>query len=235
MKTVRFIAILTPVSRTSRAREAYSRSSRSGVPKSLTSSAPATLNRSVIRVPSSALAVIIVRVSSDRRRPMILAGMRKNGTSASAPRVSCQESVAIAATMSSNDTALETTDDRTDVNACWAPMTSELSRLTREPVCARVKNAIGWRSTWAKTSVRSCRISPSPIREENHRCAIPRTASATASAATSSARRTTTSPALGMTPTSTRSRNSRGTATTMPASRTTRVRKAMIERRNGRA
>ncbi len=50
--------------------------------------------------------------------------------------------------------ALQATDDRTDVNACWAPMTSELSRVTRAPVWARVKKATGWRWTWAKTWVR---------------------------------------------------------------------------------
>jgi hypothetical protein len=33
-------------------------------------------------------------------------------------------------------------------------MTSELSRLTSDPVCARVKKAMGWRRTWEKTSVR---------------------------------------------------------------------------------
>ena len=47
-----------------------------------------------------------------------------NGTSSSAPRVSCQERVAIAATMSTSDTELLTTEDNTEVNACWAPCTS---------------------------------------------------------------------------------------------------------------
>ena len=53
-----------------------------------------------------------------------------------------------------SDTALLTTLDSTDVKACWAPMTSLLSRLTSAPVWARVKKAIGWRSTWEKTSAR---------------------------------------------------------------------------------
>ena len=48
--------------------------------------------------------------------------------------MSCHESVAIATTMSTSDTTLLTTEDSTDVNACCAPMTSELSRLTSEPV-----------------------------------------------------------------------------------------------------
>jgi len=163
------------------------------------------------------------------------AGMRKKGTSNSAARVSCQDSVAIAPTMSTSETAFDTTEDKTEVNACCAPMTSELRRLTSEPVCARVKKAIGWRSTWANTSVRRRRMRPSPIVAENHRWAMPRTASRTASTATQIARRTTTSGSLGMTPWSTSVRSKSGTATTMPASRTTIVRKAMIERRNGRA
>ena len=45
--------------------------------------------------------------------------------------------------MSTSDTALLTTLDSTDVKAACAPMTSELSRLTSDPVWARVKNAIG--------------------------------------------------------------------------------------------
>ena len=49
---------------------------------------------------------------------------------------------------------LDTTEDSTLVSACWAPITSLFSLLTSEPVCVRVKNAIGWRCTWLKTSVR---------------------------------------------------------------------------------
>ena len=143
MKTVRFIAIRMPLSRTLAARSAYSASSMPGLPKSLTSSAPATLKRSVIRLPMSALRFICRADSPASRRPMSLAGMRKNGTSASAARVSCQDSVAMAPTIRTSETALLTTLDRTEVKACWAPMTSELSRLTSDPVCARVKKAIG--------------------------------------------------------------------------------------------
>ncbi len=85
---------------------------------------------------------------------MTRAGMMKNGTSRRAPRVSCQDSVNIAATMSTSDTALLTTLDSTEVNAACAPITSEFSRLTREPVWARVKKAMGWRRTCENTSVR---------------------------------------------------------------------------------
>ena len=34
------------------------------------------------------------------------------------------------------------TPPRVEVNACWAPMTSELSREMSAPVWARVKNAM---------------------------------------------------------------------------------------------
>ena len=154
MNTVRFIAILIPASRTLAARSEYSRSSRRGLPNSLTSRAPATLNRSVIRLPMSALRFIWRVESPASRLPMTRAGMRKNGTRSSAPRVSCHDRVNIAATMRTRDTALLTTLESTDVNAACAPMTSELRRLTSDPVWARVKNAIGWRRTCEKTSVR---------------------------------------------------------------------------------
>ncbi len=49
---------------------------------------------------------------------------------------------------------LETTEDIVEVIACCAPITSLFSRDTSEPVCARVKNAMGCRCTWLKTSVR---------------------------------------------------------------------------------
>ena len=57
-------------------------------------------------------------------------------------------------TITTTPMMLQTTPDSVDVNACWAPMTSLLSRVTSAPVCARVKKAIGWRSTWANTWVR---------------------------------------------------------------------------------
>ncbi len=49
---------------------------------------------------------------------------------------------------------LEITPDRVEVMACCAPTTSPSRRLTSDPVCARVKNAIGCRWTWSKTWVR---------------------------------------------------------------------------------
>ena len=50
--------------------------------------------------------------------------------------------------------ALDTIEDRVEVMACCAPMTSLFSRLTSDPVWARVKKAIGCRWTCENTSVR---------------------------------------------------------------------------------
>ena len=55
------IACFTPMSRTAWARSANSACSLSGAPNSFTSMAPATLNRSVIRLPSSAFRAIAWR------------------------------------------------------------------------------------------------------------------------------------------------------------------------------
>ena len=49
---------------------------------------------------------------------------------------------------------LETTADIVEVMACCAPITSLLSLDTRDPVCARVKNAMGCCCTWLNTWVR---------------------------------------------------------------------------------
>ena len=154
MKKTRLTAIDTPESRTPAARSAYSSSSVAGRPKRRTSSAPPTLKRSVIRACMSALSAICVRVSAERRAPMKRAGTRKIGTSSSASSVICQLIENSATRMSASCTRLETKPDRIEVKAVCAPMTSLLSRETRAPVCARVKKAIGWRSTCAKTSRR---------------------------------------------------------------------------------
>ena len=47
---------------------------------------------------------------------------------------------------------MDTTPDSVEVNACWAPITSLLSRETSAPVWVRVKNATGIRCTCSKTS-----------------------------------------------------------------------------------
>jgi len=44
---------------------------------------------------------------------------------------------------------LDTSVDSVDVNACWAPVTSDWSRETSLPVCEREKNASGIRITWS--------------------------------------------------------------------------------------
>ena len=51
---------------------------------------------------------------------------------------------------------LDTIDESVSVKACWAPMTSLLSRLMRAPVWVRVKKAMGifWMcsNTWERMS-----------------------------------------------------------------------------------
>ena len=231
MKSDRLSAMLTPMSRTRAARSAYSASSRSGVPNSFTSRAPATLKRSVIRDPMSAFNDICRWARPASRRPMNFAGNRKTGTSSRAPSVSGQESANMVPTTRATEMMLLTTLDSTDVNACCAPMTSLFSRETSEPVWARVKNAMGCFNTWPKTSVRRSRIRPSPMREENHRCTTVRAASSRAIPATTKASRTTTPPSPGITPLSTISRNRSGTATTSTALMTTIPRNAAIDTR----
>ena len=143
------IAIRTLTSRTTPARVANSRDSSAGRPYSFTSSAPATLNRSVIVEPSSALPCICSRTRPCMRRPTYLAGTRNSGTSTSAVSVSCHDSSAIAPTTMIRLKTFETEPDSVDVNACWAPITSLFRRDTSDPVSVRVKNAIGWRCTWS--------------------------------------------------------------------------------------
>ena len=62
-------------------------------------------------------------------------------------KVICHESTNMAVATSTRLTTLDTTPDSVEVNACWAPMTSLLSREIRAPVCVRVKNATGMRCT----------------------------------------------------------------------------------------
>ena len=155
VKKTRFVmAMRTPMSRTWPARSANSTSSVLGRPKSLTSSAPATLNRSVMRPPSSALSCIDCRVMSAMRAPIRRAGIRKRGSSSKEMTVIGQDSTSMAPATRASDTTFDTTPDRVEVNACCAPITSLLSRDTSAPVWARVKNATGWRSTCPKTWVR---------------------------------------------------------------------------------
>ena len=71
--------------------------------------------------------------------------------------------------MKTTEMTLLTTPESVEVKACWAPMTSLFRRLTKAPVWALVKKAIGCLRTWLNTWVRKSKMSPSPIREEYHR------------------------------------------------------------------
>ena len=64
---------------------------------------------------------------------------------------------------------LETIDDRVSEKACWAPMTSLLSRLISAPVWVRVKKASGILWMCSNTLDRMSKMSPSPTLAETHR------------------------------------------------------------------
>ena len=104
--------------------------------------------------PIAASSCIDSLVSRCSFRPTNLAGRMNSGISTSATSVTCQDSVIITISTSTSESTLATTDDSVLVRACCAPITSLFSRLTSEPVWVRVKNAIGWRWTCRKTSVR---------------------------------------------------------------------------------
>ncbi len=92
MKNTRpYIACLMPMSRTWPAFSAKPRDSSSRRPKSLTSSAPDTLNRSVMVVPMPALSCMASRVMACSLRPTQRAGSRNIGVRISAPSVICQD------------------------------------------------------------------------------------------------------------------------------------------------
>jgi len=142
------MAICTPMSRTRIARPANSASSASGRPNSLVNSAPPMLKRSVIWVLMSEFSCICWRVKPARRRPIHFAGRMNSGTSTSAASVICHDSANIVTSTITRLMRLPRTPDNVDVKACWAPITSLLSRDTNAPVWVLVKNAIGCRWTW---------------------------------------------------------------------------------------
>ena len=76
------------------------------------------------------------------------------GSSKSATSVSCHESTNMMTSTMPTLMRLPMTLDRMSVNASCAPVTSLLRRLTRAPVCVRVKKARGMRCTWSNTWVR---------------------------------------------------------------------------------
>ena len=86
--------------------------------------------------------------------PIRRAGSTNTGSRISASAVICQDSVNITVAVKTRLTTLLTSPDSVEVNACWAPSTSEFSRLTSAPVWVRVKKASGIRCTWSNTAVR---------------------------------------------------------------------------------
>ena len=159
-------AIRTPRSRTTAALVANVASSSDRRPNSLSSIAPPTLKRSVIALPRSALPSICSRVRPASRLPTIRELISRIGNISRHSSVTCQLSANIAIPTTTTEIALDTVPDRVEVKARCAPMTSLLSRDTSAPVWVRVKNARDWRWTWPNTSVRSWKIRPSPMRDE---------------------------------------------------------------------
>ena len=86
-----YMAVTTPMSRTLAAREANAPDSSRGRPNSFTSIAPATLNRSVIVEPISALSCMLSLVSRCMRRPTSRAGRMNSGIMTRAMTVTCQD------------------------------------------------------------------------------------------------------------------------------------------------
>ncbi len=138
-----YIAEVTPMSRTRPARASKLRDSSSPRPNSLTSTAPETLNRSVMVVFISAFSPYASSVIDDSLRPISRAGTMNTGSRMSESRVIFQDNRNIALNTMTTVTRLLTTLASVSVNACWAPSTSLFSRLTSAPVWVRVKNAIG--------------------------------------------------------------------------------------------
>ena len=107
--------------------------------------APATLKRSDITMFISALSSMPRWKSVPSRRPTTRAGMRNAGRSSRATRVICQLRMNIVPRMIATRIRLPTTLENRSVKACWAPMTSLLSRLMSAPVWVREKKAMGMR------------------------------------------------------------------------------------------
>ena len=104
--------------------------------------------------PIAASSCMDSRVSRCSRRPTSRAGITNAGIITSVITVTSQDRLNIAISTRIRVSTLDTIDDRVEVMACCAPMTSLFSRLTSDPVWARVKKAIGCRWTCENTSVR---------------------------------------------------------------------------------
>ena len=141
-KSLLSIAILMPMSATRRARLLKYSRSRSGSPYKATNIAPDTLKRSVMVLDISAFTLKDSRVSACNLRPTHLVGMRNTGSKRSEKIVICQDKISIVTPTKTRLTTLLTTPESVAVNACCAPMTSELILEINAPVCVRVKNAI---------------------------------------------------------------------------------------------
>ena len=163
--TAEYMALRTPMSRTRPARSEKSAASSSWRPNSFTSSAPATLNRSVIVLFIEALRFIPSRVMACRPRPTRRAGSTNTGRITTASKVSRHSSAAMTIRVPTSVMMLPTTVPSVPVKARWAPITSLLSRLTRVPVWVRVKKASGMRCTWSNSRSRRSKIRPSPMLE----------------------------------------------------------------------
>ena len=135
-------------------------------------------------------------------RPTHLVGIKKTGKSAKDAKVICHESVSIAIVTSRRLNRLLTTPESVDVNACWAPITSELSLEISAPVWVRVKKAIDCFCTCSNTIFRRSKIKPSPILDENHLPIMLNTASKIAISATTAANLVTKLSFPGITPSS---------------------------------
>ena len=142
------IAQRTPMSRTAAARRENSCASSRGRPNSLTSKAPDTLKRSVIVVFIDAVSSMRRRTMNCIRRPTRFDTTRNRGPTTSANAVTRQSRANMATSVNVSVNASDNTLLRV-LTACWAPTTSLLSRLSSDPVCVRVKKAIGMRCTWS--------------------------------------------------------------------------------------
>ena len=154
------------MSRTCPARSENVSDSRRCLPKSFTTSAPPTLNRSAMVLFIDAFSCMLSRVRRCSFGPIRFAGMMKSGRMASVSRVSRHSSASMNVTVTTTDTTLENTVPSVLVTACCAPMTSLFMRDISEPVWVRVKKDSGWCCTWSNSAVRMSKMRPSPIRAE---------------------------------------------------------------------
>ena len=106
---------------------------------------------------------------TDSRRPTRLAGNTKMGRMIRLATVIFHDSRNMTMRTRITLIRLDTTDDRVSENACWAPITSLLSRLIRAPVWVRVKKANGILWMWSKTLERMSKMSPSPTLADTQR------------------------------------------------------------------